>query len=58
LPDSPHQNHLLDALPPNDYERLSSQAELIQLNLGDVLYEPGVKLGHVYFPTTAIIALL
>ena len=49
---------MLDALPPNDYERLSSQAELIQLNLGDVLYEPGVKLGHVYFPTTAIIALL
>jgi CRP-like cAMP-binding protein len=58
LPDSPHQNHLLDALPTENYGRLSSHAELIQLNLGDVLYEPGVKMQHVYFPTTAIISLL
>ena len=58
LPDSPHQNHLLDALPKDDYLRLSSHAELIQLKLGDVLYEPGIRLRHVYFPTTAIISLL
>ena len=57
-PDSPHQNHLLDALPKEDYARLSSHAELIQLKLGDVLYEPGVKMRYVYFPTTAIISLL
>ncbi len=57
-PDSPHQNHLLDALPALNYERLTSQAEPVQLSLGDVLYEPGVKLRHVYFPTTAIISLL
>ncbi len=28
------------------------------LKLGDVLYEPGVKLRHVYFPTTSIVSLL
>jgi hypothetical protein len=56
--DSPHQNHLLDALPAADYERITAQTELVPMGLGDVLYEPGKKLQHVYFPTTAIISLL
>ena len=56
--DSPHQNHLLDALPTADYERLTAQAELISMTLGDVLYEPDAKLRHGYFPTTAIVSLL
>ena len=34
---SPHQNHLLDALPASDYERLSSRLELIPMALGEVL---------------------
>src|SRR5437764_9918063 len=55
---SPHQNHLLAALPPSDYERLASHLELIPMRLGDVLYEPGVRLRHVYFPTTSIVSLL
>jgi CRP-like cAMP-binding protein len=54
----PHQNHLLDALPAAEYERLTSQADLVKMGLGDVLYEPGVKLRYVYFPTTAIVSLL
>ena len=53
-----HQNHLLDALPPGDYERLTSHLELIPMGLGDVVYESGDKLQHVYFPTTSIISLL
>ena len=28
------------------------------MKLGDVLYEPGGMLSHVYFPTTAIVSLL
>ncbi len=55
---TPHQNHLLDALPADDFARLSSHLELIPMMLGDVLYEPGVKLRHVYFPTTSIVSLL
>jgi len=55
---SPHQNHLLDALPAIDYERIAARLELVQLKLGDVLYEPDVKLRYVYFPTTAIVSLL
>jgi len=55
---SPHQNHLLDALPASDYERLASHLELISMKLGDVLYEPDAQLRHVYFPTTSIVSLL
>jgi len=55
---TPHQNHLLDALPPGDYERLAAHLELIPMGLGDVLYESGDRLQYVYFPTTSIISLL
>jgi hypothetical protein len=55
---SPHQNHLLDALPAGDFSRIAPHLELIPMRLGDVLYEPGVKLRHVYFPTTSIVSLL
>ncbi len=55
---SPEQNHLLEALPASDYERLAPHLELIPMKLGDVLYEPGVRLRYVYFPTTSIVSLL
>jgi len=54
----PPQNHLLAALPASDYERLAPHLELIPLKLGEVLYEPGVQLRYVYFPTTSIVSLL
>jgi CRP-like cAMP-binding protein len=57
-PNTPKQNHLLDALPASDYERLASHLELIPMRLGDVLYESGAHLRYVYFPTTSIVSLL
>jgi CRP-like cAMP-binding protein len=57
-PPSPHQNHLLDALPKGDYERFASHLELIPMPLGEVLYEPGTTLRYVYFPTSSIVSLL
>ena len=54
----PHQNHLLGALPADDYRRIASDLELKPMGLGDVLYESGAKLRYVYFPTTCIISLL
>src|SRR6202162_4947587 len=54
----PHQNHLLAALPTSDYERLASHLELVPMKLGEVLYESGVQLRYVYFPTTSILSLL
>jgi CRP-like cAMP-binding protein len=54
----PHQNHLFQALPAVVYQRLKPHLEHVALNLGDVLYEPGMKMRYVYFPTTAILSLL
>jgi len=58
VPDSPSQNHLLAALPETEYGRLAPHLERVPLLLGDVLYEPGGQLQHVYFPTTGIVSLL
>ena len=54
----PHQNHLLRALPKDESDRLLPRLELVPMALGQVLYESGSKLRHVYFPTTAIVSLL
>ncbi len=54
----PKHNHLLAALPADDWARIQPALEPVALPLGMVLYEPGVELGHAYFPTTAIVALL
>ncbi|MEC5399544.1 Crp/Fnr family transcriptional regulator [Uliginosibacterium sp. H1] len=54
----PRQNHLLAALPAVECERLFPLLELVPMNLGDVLYESGAQMRHVYFPTTAIVSLL
>jgi CRP-like cAMP-binding protein len=51
-------NHLLDALPADEYERIAPTLEVVSMSLGDVLYEPGIRLRYVYFPTTAIVSLL
>jgi CRP-like cAMP-binding protein len=55
---TPKENHLLAALPAEDYARLLPDLELVPLPLGWAVYEAGGKLGFVYFPTTAIISLL
>lgn len=54
---SPIQNHLIAALPVAEREQLATQLELVQLRLGDMLYEPGSQLQHAYFPTTSIVSL-
>jgi len=53
----PNQNHLLAALLDAEFKRLAPHLELVPMLLGDVLYESGGKLQHVYFPTTSIISL-
>jgi CRP-like cAMP-binding protein len=54
----PSQNHLLSALPQAELKRWSPLLELVDMPLGQVLYESGNTLTHVYFPTDAIVSLL
>ena len=53
----PNQNHLLATMLDAEYDRLAPHLELIEMPLGDVLYESGDKLRHIYFPSTSIISL-
>jgi CRP-like cAMP-binding protein len=55
---NPAQNHLLAALPPAERERWLPSLEPVEMPLGQVLYESGVAMTHVYFPTTSIVSLL
>ena len=52
------QNHLLAALPKAEYSELADKFELVSLKLGQVIYESGDRLSHIYFPTTSIISML
>ena len=54
----PTHNHLLSALPGAVQGRLFPHLELVALSLGQVLYESGDTLRHVYFPTDSIVSLL
>lgn len=55
---NPRDNHLLAALPDSEWQRWQAQLELVDLPLGQVLYESGSKMTHVYFPINAIVSLL
>jgi hypothetical protein len=56
--DFPGQNHLLAALPKEDYSRLLPHLEGIHLATGQVVAEVGVRQEYVYFPTSSLVALL
>ena len=55
---NPKDNHLLAALPDAEWQRLQPFLEPVEMSLGQVLYESGRPMAHVYFPTTAIVSLL
>ena len=54
----PRENHILDALPTEERERLFPHLTLVEMPLGMVLYEAGKALRHIYFPTDSIVSLL
>jgi len=45
-------------MPADEFARLSPHLELVGMPLGEVLYESGARLHHLYFPTTSIVSLL
>jgi CRP-like cAMP-binding protein len=54
----PRNNFLLAALPEAEWHRWQHFLEKVEMPLGQVLYESGATLTHVYFPTTSIVSLL
>ena len=54
----PRHNHLLAALPNGEWQRWQSLLEPVELQVGQVLFEPGRAPSHVYFPTTAVVSLV
>jgi CRP-like cAMP-binding protein len=58
VPANPRANHLLAALPDEQYAAWLPHLESVEMPLGQVLYEAGATLSHVYFPTTSIVSLL
>jgi len=51
-------NRLLEALPGADRRRVVASGEMVELTLGDVLYTPGERLTHGYFPLGGVISLI
>ncbi len=49
---------MLASLPGAEWGRWSPLLELVDMPLGQVLYESGVTLNYVYFPITSIVSLL
>ncbi len=55
---NPRENQLLAALPEAEWQRWRPLMEWVPMPLGQVMYESGRALSHVYFPTTSIVSLL
>jgi CRP-like cAMP-binding protein len=55
---SREQNHLLAALPDEEFASLDPWLELISLPRGAILARPGEPLEHAYFPTSGMISVV
>src|SRR5687767_3630076 len=51
-------NKILNALPLQEYERLSADLEPVSLPLGEVLCHPDEPITHVYFPNHGTVSLV
>lgn len=51
-------NRILAAIPAAELQRWLPHLERIEMNLGQVIFEPGGELEYAYFPLNAIVSLL
>jgi CRP-like cAMP-binding protein len=58
MDNSQSANRVLASIPPKEYRRLHAHLEPVELKFGDILYEPGKAIRHVYFPVNCLISLL
>ena len=52
------ENRLLAALPGEIHARLRPALQPVAFALGDVVYDTGGRMAHIYFPTTAVVSLI
>lgn len=55
---APVENKLLAALPKKEYRRLLPELEPVTLVFTKVLYQPGKRIRHVYFPNKGMVTML
>src|SRR5260370_2141735 len=55
---APPTNRLLAALPKDEYQWLLPDLEPFPLVFGELIYEPGARVRHVYWHTSGIVSLL
>jgi hypothetical protein len=51
-------NLILNALPPQEYVRLSNYLEYVELPVGKTLYEPEEQIRHAYFPLQGAVSIV
>jgi len=52
------ENSLLATLPGAEHRRLLAALEPVTLTFGEILYQPGQSIRHVYFPCDSLVSLL
>jgi CRP-like cAMP-binding protein len=57
-PNPPTANRILNALTPDEYERLSTDLEHVSLTTGETLYHPDDTITHAYFPNHGTVSLV
>ena len=56
--DLPVRNAILRALLNSEYKHLSPKLEPVELKLGEIIYRADETIDHVYFPETAVVAMI
>lgn len=51
-------NHLLSALPEQQYQEIAPHLECVSLPLGEIIFDPGEAIDYIYFPDKAMISLI
>jgi len=52
------RNDILRALLNSEYKHLDPKLEQVDLKLGEIIYQADQRIDHVYFPETAVVAMI